>query len=424
MNLIRRYYTPPIFRPSFSSSVGMLIGGNEVIGVPHPAMTRIQAVGHRALCALVILLAPVLDLIIWSGITLSVYLVFRVGFRNHLTNLISIIASPILCIPILFGYYPQFSYTRSAHCAISTNLVAAIIRRDSKSVRYLISNDETVPLGERKDYLHLAASIPGNQAIISVFMRSSWYQPNNVSYPTNFPLYHSVRSGCRANMDAGISGGADVNQLIPLDPKDLDLASQPPSTWRLTTSPLAVIFFSRNVFRETPFLFPTALSNYDGKYPDVLVGRAVTSMQINQEAVRTVVNAVGHLIRNHAFYSSAELYEAKEFCDKYESYPTDPEKHLHLWHWLYESDNVQESRNPYITFIAYNLLEKYGRPKYWEVKETLNIFLRYCPTFEHYQLRAEEAREAMLRLYIPATVPNVMVRTIASYWIPGPRNVA
>lgn len=146
MTRVREYQLPLFLQPSAQSfTFERYLWGEKIsdgiagAGNPPPLKIRILYVAINTLIALSVGLSAVLvDLLRWSSMTISIVYAYRIGFRNHLYNLISTLALPILLLAQPYGYYPQIDYKRPFTFNKNKILSLAVRNNDKKTVKSLL----------------------------------------------------------------------------------------------------------------------------------------------------------------------------------------------------------------------------------------------------------------------------------------------
>lgn len=101
-----------IWQPSTQSLSGQLLEAITHTDLSGDSLCQRSAhVAFRCFAALALLLTMAIDLISWSMLTLSIVIPCRIGLKNHLLNLVSTLALPILAFTLPFGK-PSVSSTR------------------------------------------------------------------------------------------------------------------------------------------------------------------------------------------------------------------------------------------------------------------------------------------------------------------------
>lgn len=414
MNLIRvpTYYTPSFLQPSLFSITGSLISTIEEDHLPE---SRIPRIASRVFITLVIALARVLDFCIWAAMTISIVGMIRIGFLNHIINLISIVATPIFALTVLFGYYPQLSPFRTSTHVIVDNLFTAIYARDAKRVRSLTkSGIETLKDKTflSNSFLVFASSIPQNTKVISILAQAKFLDRNDRASLSC--LLFASRTGSPDNISALISEGIDPNRL-----SFVRNSSRFKNTKR---SLLPELLFEGLDSTYRPYLC-NHLFFYSGKDID-LQDILDDTLNVNPKAPEKTLLSIQRLILHGMVYSHRELQEFHELCNRLLAPDIRTEEYLKIFDLLDEQVNSSKRINPYYVYLQNALGFEGMRNNDRELrylKRITELFLEQKPTIAKYKSEAEERRATALLAYFPPStrMHRDVVTVVARYWCPG-----
>lgn len=226
------YYVPSILQPATHSLMGYFsifdqeVGRNIINELPRGSSLiceGLHLIGMRQILIKITFvalmsIAAVGDLVLWTALTISIVGVKKVGFKNHLANLVAIVTTPFFLLPILFGYHRQLNNLRTNFFNAKRNLVTAIKAQDVARIKYLAPK---VPNSEKS--LQLAASLPNHsksiETLIEIFTRPPF--PEEPLEPRSEEVHPSLlvyvaRIQCDENMQALIRNGFDPNSEMTI----------------------------------------------------------------------------------------------------------------------------------------------------------------------------------------------------------------
>ena len=103
-------------RPSVQSYMGSLLSETSPIQTAYlkafgkaPLSLRVKTAFFRAIRGSIRTIA---DLAWWTGMTIAIIPMTRIGLKNHLVNLVATLVAPFFCFALLLGYEPAPNYLR------------------------------------------------------------------------------------------------------------------------------------------------------------------------------------------------------------------------------------------------------------------------------------------------------------------------
>lgn len=161
---------PSFMQPSAESYVGSYLEEMEPIFAD-----RVDSIAKRILITLGALIVSIVDVIVWTFMTITVYPAYRIG-KDHFINLIALVAMPILSFSLLFGYVPQVSQTRDSVLSLCSGNEINIERYpdNTASANYVLRKANT----KRKKMLGIhTAAIYGKKHIANALLKSMKADP-------------------------------------------------------------------------------------------------------------------------------------------------------------------------------------------------------------------------------------------------------
>lgn len=257
-----------MFQPSIQSLSGLILLKLEYTYKVYspPQNQRCQAIVKRALGALALAFAALIDLAVWVLMTITVVPIFLVGVKNHLKNLISTFAVFFLAIGVLFGCPPKINYQRPFWMK-NNALAQRVLRSHLREVSGRLCTSITNGINQAKKIL---PNVDVNKEIdgvstLTYILTGFWHSELTLSNKQN---KEAPELGVQTSTNHSEMFENVKDLILKADRVDLRFEQY------LSKVRQAKELFEKNV--EDCRLFGEGLSNSDSPY-EVLLGRFLTN---------------------------------------------------------------------------------------------------------------------------------------------------